>query len=116
MSVLRDEDELTLPVDSRLDRLDLDVVDADGVHEVRVGRDPRQRGRGARRLGGLDHGGREGGVLTEDHRAGGLVGAPSSGPHRLHAHPVDHGDVVTLETSFNANKVISNVHGYVKGL
>ena len=116
MIVLADEDEMTLPVHSRLDRLDLDVVDADGVHEVRVGRDPRQRGRGARRLGGLDHGGREGGVLAKDHRAGGLVGAPSSGPHRLHAHPVDHGDVVSLKTSFNANKMIPHVHGCLKGL
>ena len=116
MTVLTNEHKLTLPVDSRLDRLDLDVVDADGVHEVRVGRDPRQRGRGARRLGGLDHGGREGGVLAKDHRASGLVGAPPSGPHRLHAHPVDHGDVVALGISFNEKEMLPHVHGYVKGL
>ena len=89
-----------IPVHSRLDRLDLDVVDAYGVHEVGVGRDPRQRGRRAGGLDGLDHGGGEGGVLAEDHGAGRLVGAPPAGHHRLDAHPVDHGDVVPLGNHF----------------
>ena len=75
-------------VDARLDRPDFDAVDTDGVLEVRVGRQPRDDGRGGRHVGRLDARRAERGVLADDHGAGGVLGRLAVHRHRPHAYPM----------------------------